>query len=51
MDDAQIQEASYAVLNTVGFSAYLHGSGYSVEQFLQELQAASEYIKSQSEQG
>ena len=48
MDDAQIQEASYAVLQSVGFSSYLHGIGYSLEQFLKELGAAVEYLKSQS---
>ena len=31
----------------VGFSAYLHSIGYSVEQFKQELDAAVTYIKSQ----
>jgi hypothetical protein len=48
MDDAQIQEASYAALQSVGFSSYLHGIGYSLEQFLKELGAAVEHIKSQS---
>jgi hypothetical protein len=48
MDDAQIQEASYAVLQSVGFSSYLHGIGYSLDQFLQELGATVDYIKSQS---
>ena len=51
MDNAQIQEASYSILQSVGFSAYLHSIGYDVEKFLQELEAAVEYIKSQSEQG
>ena len=49
VEPADGPEASYAVLNTVGFSAYLHGSGYDLDQFLQELKAAGEYIKSQSE--
>ena len=48
MDDAQIQEASYTILQSVGFSSYLHGMGYSLDQFLQELGAAVDYIKSQN---
>ncbi len=47
MDDAQIQEAAEAVLQSSGFSSYLYGIGYSLEQFLQELDATVEYIKSQ----
>jgi hypothetical protein len=30
----------------VGFSAYLHGMGYSVEQFRKELDAAVQHIRS-----
>jgi hypothetical protein len=48
MDDDQIQEASYAVLQSVGFSSYLHGIGYSLDKFLTELGAAVEHIKSKS---
>jgi hypothetical protein len=47
MDDAQIQEAAEAVLQSAGISAYLYGIGYSLEQFQQELNATVEYIKSQ----
>jgi hypothetical protein len=48
MDDSHIQEASAAAAQVVGFSAYLHGIRYSVEQFQQELDAAVAHIKSQS---
>ena len=48
MDDAQIQEAAEAVFQSAGVSAYLHGIGYSLQQFLQELNASVEYIKSQN---
>ena len=51
MDDAQIQEAAEAVLQSSGISAYLYGIGYNLEQFLQELAAAVEHIKSQGGQG
>ena len=48
MDDGQIQEAAESVFQSVGFSSYLYGMGYSVEKFLLETDAAVEYIKSQS---
>jgi hypothetical protein len=47
MGDAQIQEASAAAGQVVGFSAYLHGIGYSVEQFKRELDQTVNYIKQQ----
>ena len=47
MNDDQIQEASYAALQTAGISAYLHGIGYSLSRWLEELSGAVEYIKSQ----
>ena len=47
MGNAQIQEASAAAGQVVGFSAYLHGIGYSVEQFKRELDEAVNYIKQQ----
>jgi hypothetical protein len=47
MDDAHIQEASAATDQVVGFSAYLHGINYSVEQFRRELDETVNYIKSQ----
>lgn len=50
MGDAHIQEASQAINQVVGFSAYLHSVNYSVEQFKQELDAAVNYIKAQHQQ-
>ena len=47
MDDTQIQEASAVASVVVGFSAYLHGINYSVEQFQRELDETVNYIKSQ----
>jgi hypothetical protein len=47
MDAAHVQEASTTVNLVVGFSAYLHSIGYSVEQFTRELDAAVRYLKSQ----
>ena len=47
MGDPQIQEASAVAGQVVGFSAYLHGVNYSVEQFRRELDEAVTYIKSQ----
>jgi hypothetical protein len=47
MGDPQIQEASAAAGEVVGFSAYLHGINYSVEQFRRELDESVTYIKSQ----
>jgi hypothetical protein len=48
MGDAEIQEAATAAGQVVGFSAYLHGVDYSVEQFRRELDAAVAHIKTQS---
>ena len=47
MDDTQIQEAAETVYQSAGMSAYLHGVGYSLEQFLQELGEAVKHIKAQ----
>jgi hypothetical protein len=47
MGDAHLQEASEAINLVVGFSAYLHSIGYSVEQFRRELDEAVTYIKRQ----
>jgi hypothetical protein len=44
--DTEIQEAAAAAQQVVGFSAYLHGIGYSVEQFRRELDAAVAHIRS-----
>jgi hypothetical protein len=45
--DAETQEASATAQTVVGFSAYLHGIDYSVEQFKREPDAAVAYIKAQ----
>ncbi len=47
MGDEHVQEAAMAANVVVGFSAYLHGVGYSVEQFTRELADTVSYIKSQ----
>ncbi len=47
MGDTEVQEAAAAAGEVVGFSAYLHGIGYSVEQFRRELDASVAYIKGQ----
>ena len=47
MGEAELQEAAAAAGQVVGFSAYLHGVEYSVEQFKQELDAAVAYITAQ----
>lgn len=47
MDDGHIQEASAAANQVVAFSTYLHGIGYTVEKFRQELDGAIQHIKSQ----
>ena len=48
MGDAEIQEAAATTQQVVGFSAYLHGMGYSVEQFRRELEATVQHIRSQA---
>ena len=48
MADAEIQDAASAVQQSMGVSAYLHGVGYSLEKFKQELGATIKYIKSQA---
>jgi hypothetical protein len=47
LDETHIQEASATAGFVVGFSAYLHGIHYDLEQFLRELGEAVAYIKSQ----
>jgi hypothetical protein len=47
MDETHVQEAAAAAGQVVGFSAYLAGINYSVEQFRRELDEAVAYIKSQ----
>jgi hypothetical protein len=48
MDDDQINEAAVAVLQTSGVTSYLYSIGYDLDQWMQELGAAVEHIKSQS---
>jgi hypothetical protein len=48
MGDAEVQEAAATAQQVVGFSAYLHGAGYSVEEFQRELNQAVAHIKAQS---
>jgi len=48
MDNTQIQEAAETVYQSAGMSAYLHGVGYSLEQFLKELGDVVTHIKAQS---
>ena len=45
MDEGQIQEAAYTVFQSVGFSSYLHGVGYSLDQFLEELKATVAHLE------
>jgi hypothetical protein len=47
LGDAHVQEAAMAANVVIGFSAYLHGIGYSLEQFLRELQTSVDHIKAQ----
>ena len=47
LGEAELQEASAAAGLVVSFSAYLHGIGYSVEEFKRELDASVAHIKSQ----
>jgi hypothetical protein len=51
LGDAEIQEASAVAQSVAGFSSYLYGIGYSLEQWQQELDAAVAHIKSQSRKG
>lgn len=45
MGNEEFTEAATAVLQVVGTSAYLHGIGYSLEKFKQELDSAVRHIK------
>ena len=47
LGEAEVQEASATAGQVVGFSAYLHGVDYSVEQFKRELDVAVAHITSQ----
>jgi hypothetical protein len=40
-----VKEASWAAQFTVGISTYVYGTGYSQEQFVQELAQIVEHIK------
>jgi hypothetical protein len=44
MDGEQVREASWAAQYTVGLSAYIYGTGYSIETFKQEVDAIVEHI-------
>jgi hypothetical protein len=48
MTDEEITEAAGAVQQSAGASAYLHGIGYSIDKFQEELDSAVEYIKGKS---
>jgi hypothetical protein len=45
MTDEHVKEASWVAQSVTGASAYLHGVGYSVEKFKEELERTVEYIK------
>ncbi|MDO8578719.1 MAG: hypothetical protein Q7R50_06020 [Dehalococcoidales bacterium] len=47
MTDAQITEAAGAAQLSTGVSSYLHGIGYSVDTFKQELNSTVNHIKKQ----
>jgi hypothetical protein len=49
MGDTEIQEVAAAAQQVVGFSAYLHGIGYDLDRFKQELDSAVSHIKSQGQ--
>ncbi len=46
MGDSEITEASITAEQSTGVSSYLHGIGYPLETFKQELNSAIKYIKS-----
>jgi len=46
--DEDIKEASWVANSVAGFSTYLYGSSYDLDQFLAELQAAGEHMMSQA---
>ena len=48
IDGDQLKDASWAANSVAGIGTYLHGVGYSVERFLEELEATVEHIKSQA---
>ncbi|MCR4393238.1 MAG: hypothetical protein NUV31_02580 [Dehalococcoidales bacterium] len=48
MGEEEIQEAAITVQQSVGTSAYLHGVGYDVNKFKQELGMVIDHIRSQS---
>jgi hypothetical protein len=45
MSDEHVREASWVAQSVAGASAYLHGVGYSVEEFKKELERTMEHIK------
>jgi hypothetical protein len=45
LSDEHVREASWVAQSVTGASAYLHGIGYSVEQFKKELERTLEHLK------
>jgi AhpD family alkylhydroperoxidase len=48
ISEEAIKEAGWVANSVAGFSTYLYGVGYDLDQFLAELQAAGEYMMSQA---
>ena len=48
MTEDQIEEAAASAMVSVGASAMLHGTGYRLEKFQDELEQAVEHIKNQT---
>jgi hypothetical protein len=48
MNEEQITEAAAVVQVATGVSAYLHGIGYSLDKFKEELRVSVDHIKDQS---
>ena len=50
MGDEHVKEASFVVHNVTGATAYLYAVHYDKETFMQELNAALEYIKKSAQE-
>ena len=50
MDDEQVKEASWTAQIVTGFSVYLYGIGYSLEQWQQELAAIGEHAEKSAQE-
>ena len=48
MGDAEIEEAANVVNVSTGISAYLHGIGYSIDEFKRDLDTAVKHIEDRS---